>query len=424
MKIGQRFRKALPPATHELLRAIGTLSRDSGYRAYLVGGIVRDLMLGRENVDLDIAIEGDAERLARTFARKTGSRMRAPTRFGTCKIESKAFGTLDIAATRGESYKTSGALPDVAPEMISEDLERRDFSINAMALSLNPGSYGRLLDPLKGSRDVADGKIRVLHPASFSDDPTRLLRGIRFAARYGFTFERDTLRLFRDAVGGGYLNRISGKRVYTELKLLCKESEAARALMLLRRHRVLETIDPAFGWTNMKLKHARLLGKALATFDNTGPGDGLDEWQTWFAVFFTGIGRRKCNRLLKRLNLPRDLRKVCVWAAAEIQRTLAKLERLDSTHAYKATRLLRSVTPEGLVHLYIAGSRRERILILKYVGDWVHVRPALTGGQIVDLGVAKGPRVGAMLEAILRLKLSGKIRTKADEVDYVKSRLS
>jgi tRNA nucleotidyltransferase (CCA-adding enzyme) len=414
----------LPPSTHEVLRAIGTLSRESGYRAYLVGGIVRDLMLGRENVDLDVAIEGDAERLARSFAKKTGSRMRAPTRFGTCKIESKAYGTLDIAATRGESYRTSGALPDVVPERIVEDLGRRDFSINAMALSLNPGSYGRLLDPLNGSEDLAEGKLRVLHPGSFSDDPTRMLRGIRFAARYGFTFERDTLRLFRDAVGGGFLNRISGKRVFTELKILCKEQEAARALMLLRRHRLLEVVDPALGWDNLRLKHARLMGAALAAFDDAGAGAGLEEWQSWFAVFFAGIGRHKCDRLVKRFNLPKDLRTVCAWTAAEMERTLAKLRKLDASRAYKVTRLLRAVPPEGLVHLYLAGNRRERVLILKYIGDWMHMRPALTGGQLVDLGVAKGPQVGRMLETILRLKLSGKIHTRTDEVEYVRTRLS
>lgn len=412
----------MPPATHELLRAIGMLSRDSGYRAYLVGGIVRDLMLGRENVDLDIAIEGDAERLARTFARKTGSRMRSPTRFGTCKIESKAFGTLDIAATRSESYRASGALPDVIPERIAGDLNRRDFSINAMALSLNPGSYGRLLDPLKGSEDLAEGKLRVLHPGSFRDDPTRMLRGIRFAARYGFTFERGTSRLFSDAVSGGFLNRVSGKRVFTELKILCKEQEAAEALMMLRRRRLLEVIDPALGWDNMKLKHARLLGRALAAFDDAGPGRGLNEWQSWFAVLFAGIGRRKCDRLVKRLNLPGDLRRVCIWTASEIERTLARLGKLDTSRAYKVTRLLREVPPEGLVHLYLAGNRRERVLILKYISDWTHVRPALTGGQIVDLGVGEGPQVGRMLEAILKLKLSGRLHTRADEVDYVRRR--
>jgi tRNA nucleotidyltransferase (CCA-adding enzyme) len=228
--------------------------------------------------------------------------------------------------------------------------------------------------------------------------------------------------LFRDAVAGGFLNKVSGKRVYTEIKLLCKEEEAARALMLLRRHRLLESIDAALGWDNMKLKHARLLGKALATFDDARPGLGLDEWQAWFAVLFAGIGRKKCDRLVRRLNLPRELRRVCVWTAAGIGGTLVKLQNLDATQAYRVTRLLRSIPPEGLVHLYLAGRRRERVLILKYVGGWMDVRPALGGGQIVDLGVAKGPGVGNMLEAILKLKLSGKLQTRADEIEYVRTR--
>jgi len=423
MKIGRTFRKTLPPATHELLRAIGVLSRDLGYRAYLVGGIVRDLMLGRENVDLDIAIEGDAERLARTFARKTGSRMRSPTRFGTCKLESKAFGTLDIAATRGESYRASGALPDVVPARIGEDLCRRDFSINAMALSLNPGSYGRLLDPLRGAADLKPGKLRVFHAHSFKDDPTRMLRGIRFAARYGFTFERDTSLLFREGVDRAFLKRVSGKRIFTELKLLSREQEAARAFVLLWRHKVIESIDPAFGWNEWKLKHARRLEKAIDVFGESAPTGFLEEWRAWFAVFSAGVGRRKCDRLVAYLNLPKELRQICTWTAVELRRTLPRLERLDSSRAYRVTKLLSTVPPEGLVHLYVAGARRERNLILTYLNDWMHVRPVLTGGQIVGLGVARGPQVGRIIESILKLRLSGKLRTRADEVAYVRRRV-
>jgi tRNA nucleotidyltransferase (CCA-adding enzyme) len=249
------------------------------------------------------------------------------------------------------------------------------------------------------------------------------LRGIRFAARYGFTFERETSGLFRDAAIGGFLNKISGKRLYKELKILCGEQEAAKAFMLLRRHRLLETVDPALGWDNLKLKHARLLARALATFDDAGPGRRLDEWKAWFAVFFVAIGRRKCDRLFKHLNMPGDLRKVCAWTATELGRALKKLEKLGSSRAYGVTRLLREVPPEALVHLYLAGERRDRVLIINYVSDWMHVRPALTGGQIVDLGVPTGPKVGRMLEAILKLKLSGKLRTRADEVNYVRGRV-
>jgi len=422
MKIGQTFRKTLPPATHELLRAIGMLSHDMGYRAYLVGGIVRDLMLGRESVDLDVAIEGDAEHLARTFARKTGARMRQPTRFGTCKLLSKAFGTLDIATTRSETYSVPGALPEVYSSGILEDLARRDFTINAMALSLSPGSYGRLLDPLGGEADLKRSSLRVIHAQSFRDDPTRMLRGIRFGARYGFTFERGTALLFREGVEGGFLKRVSGERVFTELKILCREPEPARVFDLLRRHRVLESVDAAFMLNLWKLKDSRRLERAIDVLDESAPTGFLEEWRAWFAVFFLGLDRRKCNRLIRYLNLPKELREICLWSALELKRTLSRLHGLDSSRGYRVTKLLGTVPAEGLVHLYAAGPRRERNLILTYLTDWMHIRPALTGGQIVDLGVARGPRVGRMLEAILRLKISGKLRTKADELDYVRRR--
>ncbi len=422
MKIGRRFREALPPATHELLRAIGMLSRDMGYRAYLVGGIVRDLMLGRENADLDIAIEGNAERLAKTFARKTGSRMRAPTRFGTCKLESKAFGKLDVASTRGETYRAPGALPDVHPAGITDDLMRRDFALNAMALSLNPGSYGRLLDPLKGADDLRRCRLRILHEESFKDDPTRMLRGIRFRSRYGFDFDRATSRLFREGVAQAFLGRISGKRLFTELKLLCKEDQARAALMMLRQQRVLESVDSGLAWDQVKLKHARLLDRALRE-PAVAASDGFrEQWMSYLAVFFLGAGRRRGERLTERLSLPGEVGRVCLWTAAGLGPALAKLKKLDRSEPYKVTRLLRDIPPEALVHVYIAGDRAVRNLVLDYLSDWRAVRPALTGDRVMELGVPRGPRVGKMLETLLRLRLSGKLKTRADEIEYVMSR--
>jgi tRNA nucleotidyltransferase (CCA-adding enzyme) len=415
--------RKLPRATHELLRAVGVLSRDMGCSAYLVGGIVRDLVIGHGNMDLDIAIEGDAERLARAFAKKTGSLFRGPTSFGTCKVESKAFGKVDIATARRETYRHPGALPTVHPSGMEDDLARRDFTMNAMAISLNPVTYGGLYDPMGGLADISRRTLSIMHDESFTDDPTRILRGIRFAARYGFTFEGKTLRLLRDCVGGSCLRSISGKRVFSELNLICQEVRAGQGLGLLRRYEILEAIDPALEWDDMRIRHSRNLKGALRIIRGlAGPGL-VREWLCWFSVLFVGLGKRRSGRMTAYFNLPRDVKVVCSWVGCDLEPAGSRLSQLDMSHAYEVTKHMNLIPPEALAHLYVMAGRRERRLARKYLREWRHVKPFLTGGRISALGAGEGPLVGSIFQNILKLKLEGRLVTAQDEIDYVKTQL-
>lgn len=394
-----------------------------GQTAFLVGGMVRDLAIGHRNADLDVVIEGDALDLAAAFARTTGSSIKARTRFGTCKIESRAFGTVDMAAARSESYRYPGALPDVQESNLEADLARRDFSLNAMAISLDPKRYGRLKDPFGGLTDLSRGRLRVLHPASFRDDPTRILRGVRFAARFGFTFERKTLTLLKGCVREGCIGSVSGKRIYTELKLICTEDEPRRGLALLGKYRILESIDPALGRDALRQRRMKRLAVAIGRV-NISAGEAFAEsWLCWITGLFLGLKRREGVRLADRLDLPRKVKETGLWVASELPRTSLKLSRLDASRAYRVVRLLRQVQPGGITHLFAASGRKGRNLIVAYLKTWRHVEPSLKGRQVVALGVDKGPLVGRMLERLLELRLQGKLTSPEDEITYVRRRV-
>ncbi len=405
------------------MQAIGVLARDMGQTAYLVGGMVRDLAIGCRNIDLDIVIEGDALDLAGVFARATGSSVKGRTKFGTCKIESRAFGTIDLATARSESYRHPGALPDVEASNLKADLARRDFTVNAMAISLDPHRYGRLLDPFGGFADISGGRLRILHPAGFRDDPTRILRGVRFAARFGFTFESGTLARLRACLREGCVGSVSGKRIYTELNLICMEDKARRALGLLGKYRIPESIDPVLGRKTVRSRHMRRLAPAIARVDLSAGEVFAEKRLCWLAGLFFGLKRRQAAHLADRLDLPGREREACLWVSAEVPRTLVKLSRLDAGSAYRVVKLLRPVAPEGIVHLFAASGRRERNLIAAYLKAWRDVSPSLNGRRVVALGIEKGPLVGRVLERLLELRLQGKLTSPEDEIAYVRRRV-
>jgi tRNA nucleotidyltransferase (CCA-adding enzyme) len=404
--------------------AVGVLSRDMGCGAYLVGGIVRDIVIGRRNIDLDITIEGDGPAVARAFAAKTGASFKGPTRFGTCKVESKAFGRMDFATTRKERYRRPGALPEVEQSGITEDLLRRDFTINAMAISVNPDDYGRLIDPFDGLGDISRRWLRILHGRSFADDPTRIMRGIRFAARYGFSFEAATLRHLKRSVADGCLLSVSGKRLYSELRLVCTEDEAYRGLLLLDRYHALGAIDSGLTFGPGRVRRLRTVSRALEAVEKLAGTGSVVRWKCWFGSLFVGLGRSRTHKLVTFFNLPGDVREACTWISGRLTRTATALAKLDRGDAYRIRKTLEKVPPEALIHLYAACRRHERGLIRRYLSCWQAVKPSLSGGEIARMGLGQSPMVGRILEQILKLRLQGVLRDRDQEVEYVRARIA
>lgn len=200
-----------------LLKRIGELAGSMGYSAFLVGGTVRDLILGKENIDLDIAVEGDAIKLGQILREELAVSIVVHKMFGTCTIVTKKGLKIDLATARKEIYERPAALPAVEFSSLKEDLSRRDFTINAMAMSLKKDDFGRLIDPFGGRRDLAAGVIKVMHDKSFMDDPTRIFRAVRFATRLGFSIEPHTMALMNAAIKKGMIAKLSEYRIKKEL---------------------------------------------------------------------------------------------------------------------------------------------------------------------------------------------------------------
>jgi tRNA nucleotidyltransferase (CCA-adding enzyme) len=372
---------------------------------YLVGGSVRDLLLKREQVDLDIAVQGDAIQLAHALAEAAGGHVIVHASFGTASVKGPLF-TVDLAQTRAEDYPHPGDLPLVRPASLEEDLARRDFTVNAMALGLTHPAAGMLIDPFRGREDLAQRLIRVLHDRSFQDDATRMLRAVRYEGRLSFRLEDGTAQLLeRDR---GYLDTISGTRLRRELLLILYENKPHLLLTRCQELGLLTTLHPALALDSQG-------GRAFVHAQDQRPAP----WdEVCLCLLSWRSGEREVESLVERLALSRRHERA-LHDAVKLRTLLATLEKRD---------LPVSATVEMLEPLSIAaiwalnlrtesGPLRERTI--RFLREWRHVRPFLGGRALKRLGVPEGPDLGALLRRLRAARLDGLTRSREDEVALV-----
>jgi tRNA nucleotidyltransferase (CCA-adding enzyme) len=261
--LADRIETGIGPELRGILHAAGSLAAEMGFCAYAVGGMVRDLFLERDTFDLDIVVEGEGIRFARGLADRLRARVKGYERFGTATITLPGGARVDVATARTESYDAPAALPRVTPGSIRDDLLRRDFTINAMALALAPGEFGKLLDEFGGVRDIREGRIRVLHERSFVDDPTRIFRAVRFEARLGFRIVAADERRIREALALSLLERLEEYRIAAELRLILGEPDPSRPLLRLAQLGVLEALEGLRGRRRSLDKPLAKIGRVL-----------------------------------------------------------------------------------------------------------------------------------------------------------------
>jgi tRNA nucleotidyltransferase (CCA-adding enzyme) len=392
--LGERIR-ALPGADR-LLPALEGLAP-----AWLVGGAVRDLMLGAASVDLDVAIEGDALAVAREVAARLGGEAVEHERFGTATVRAEGL-VVDLAATRRETYAAPGALPAVEPAPLDEDLARRDFTVNAMAAAL---PSGELRDPHGGRGDLDTGLIRVLHPGSFIDDPTRLLRAVRYETRLGFRMDPDTERLAREAIAADAPSTVSGPRIRDELLDLLGETHGPGssggahppALALARMADL--GLDRAL---------SPLLGDARA--DDVAAAARAAEQrggQRRFAALAAMIAPNvdALAGWIEDLNLRAEDRDAVLHAARKGPQLVRSLEPHLPDSALHA--LLHCELPETLAVAVALGARQAPID--RYLEHLSSTGLEITGDDLRSAGIAEGPAIGRALRETLRRKLDGEV---------------
>lgn len=406
--LSSQLEKYLPQPLLKLVTDAGAKAGSLGLKLYLVGGVVRDLFLGRPNFDLDLLVEGDAIKLAQELAKKSQAKLTVHQRFGTAKLTYSNF-SLDLATARGETYSHPGALPTVKPGSIKDDLIRRDFSINAMAISLTPQDFGELTDLYHGKDDLKHGLIRILHPNSFTDDATRILRALRYEQRLNFKLEPDTEKLLRRDVA--LLDTISGDRLSHELELILKEDCPERVLLRAEKLGVLSKLQPSLkgdGWLSQKFGQVRRLDRRISPVP------------IYLCLLVYSLSQKETGQPIARLNFPKG----SAQAMRHALKLKAQLDKLDNPklkpgEIYGA---LHSYTTQAIrANLVAAESQIARQHLKLYLSKLYYVKPLLNGDDLKKMGVPEGPQMGKLLNALHQAKLNGEVTTRAEEEKLVRN---
>ena len=422
MSHGTELLERVDEGSIELLRRCGALARERGETAWLVGGMVRDLVRGVAAPDLDVVVEGDGLGVAQALSREAGGALTRYPWFQTARVDAADGTRVDVATARCETYPRPGDLPRVRAGTIRDDLERRDFTINTLAICLDAGRWGELLDPFDGCHDIAAGLIRVLHRRSFADDPTRILRAVRFSLRFGYALEPGTAEALREAMIGNYFETISGDRLRREILTLLAECpvDGPRALA---RHGALEAIEAGLSADPEPL---RALGREIAGQGEEGPDEAIaeipDHGSLALAVTAAGLTQQRRWALARRLRLTRAQRDVVVETGSAWARARAEWERRlrageASASAAEETFRVLSVGA-GVVAAALASAAGDEPLadVLRHVlrrSRWV--RPTLGGEDLRDLGCEPGPGLGEILERLRAARIDGEVTSVEEE---------
>jgi len=404
--LSSQLERYLPQHILRLVRDAGEKASELGQEVYLVGGAVRDLFLGRANFDLDLVVEGDAVRLAKELAKGSSAKLTVHSRFGTAKLTYPGF-SLDLATARRETYVHPGALPTVQPGTLTDDLRRRDFSINAMALRLDPQRFGELIDLYHGKEDIGRGLVRVLHPNSFIDDATRILRGLRYEQRLGFKFEPRTGELVRrDAA---MLDTISGDRIRHELELILKEDYPESVFRRAEEMGVLSNLHPSLkgnGWLSEKFDQARRLHK------RTSPS------ALYLCLLIYNLTDNENEQFISRLNFPKRLAQA-MRHTLELRSQLHNLAnpQLKPSDVYRSLRSYATQAVQANAVATESPTASQHVQL--YLTKLRYVKPLLNGEDLQRMGIPPGPQLGQILDALHQARLNGEVKTREEEEEFV-----
>ena len=377
---------------------------------YLVGGAVRDVLMGEPSFDVDIAVEGDGIAFGRALAGALGGRAVPHEKFGTAIVLADDDTRVDVATTRTEFYDYPAALPRVERATLRQDLFRRDFTVNAMAVSLKGEDFGRLVDFFGGVADLEAGVVRVLHPLSFIDDPTRLFRAIRYENRYGFRMDGHTASLARGCVKLDLVGELSSARLRDELRQLLSEERVEAAIVRLDELGVAAAIHPHLAADEEGLGLIVRLDELRPAYAPEVPA-----WRARLAVLARRLPPDELYDWFTRLKLRRRDADLVADAVTVAPRLVDLLAGTDE--AAEIRRLVEPHDPDGA------------LLALAYADEPVHGRLAssfddlrgveleIDGEDLAGLGIAESPRVGEILGELLRRKLNGELDGRAAELD-------
>lgn len=410
------LRDRLPERVFAVLKEAGELADRLGVACYAVGGFVRDLLLGIENFDLDLVVEGDGIAFARSLAKQKGGHVKAHDRFGTAIVVLPDHFKLDVATARTEYYEYPTALPTVERSSIKKDLYRRDFTINTLAIRLNAVTFGRLIDFYGGHRDLKDRTIRVLHSLSFVEDPTRVFRAIRFELRFGFVLGKETLGLIRGAVKMDLFHRLSGHRLLEELRLLFGEREPRRAVQRLGELDLLRFIHPRLSWSSRLESLLMAVEEALDWYRLLYLDRKIEVWLVYLMALADSIPDGGVTEFLKRFPFSERERETLKKSRESFPRLYRMLGKRPSPSPAEVYRLLTGIPDETLVYV-MAKSKSEVVKreVSAFLTTYQQVKPSLTGDDLKTMGLKPGPLFKTILARLLEARLNKEVKSEAEE---------
>jgi tRNA nucleotidyltransferase (CCA-adding enzyme) len=422
--VSKFMKERFPERLYDLLIEFGREGDELGYSVYAVGGFVRDLLLKVENFDVDIVVEGDGIRLAEEFEKKFTCRIRTHKKFGTAIILFPDGLKIDVATARLEVYESPAALPTVESASIRMDLYRRDFTINTLAIQLNPKAFGELIDFFGGVKDIKEKVIRVLHNLSFVEDPTRVFRAIRFEQRFGFQIGKHTQNLMKNAMKVGFLERLSGGRILSELILILQEENPLPALRRMRDFDLFHFLH-----ANLKLDEQ---GEALfeqvqhviSWFDLLFLEQQYERWLIYFYSLIDFLKEEEIEELCEHLAMNEKLKRRVMEGKLRADQTLLQIfSWINSDRQPKRSEIydaLNSLSMESKLFMMAKTTQvATRRYISLYFTQLKDTKPILRGTDLIQMGMKSGPSIKKALTGLLRARLDEQVVTRQDEMEYI-----
>lgn len=435
-----------------LLQTIGEVAERHKYAAFAVGGFVRDLLRQTSNMDLDIVVEGDGIDFARHLARQLGGTVREHEKFNTAVVKLPDGFKIDVATARLEYYEYPAAMPTVELSSIKLDLFRRDFTINALAIHLNPDKFGILVDFFNCQNDIRDQQIRVLHNLSFVEDPTRIFRAIRFEQRLGFTLGKLTEKLIKNAIKMEMYGRFSGNRFFHELKFILSEENPLPAIYRMARFNLLEFLHPAMKLDSRLKDILRETHRSLAWYRLLYLDEPCCQWLVFLLALTSKLNGKQMQTFCTKFEILEKTRKTLLRERLTVSKVLKVLnkrpldpeppqdgarsqpvytlsEPLDLTIQGPPLRpsevywMLKGLSSEGLLYLMgITVSKSGKKAVSYYVTHLRQVKPILAGHDLKKMGYAAGPQFTTILNHLLEAKLDGIVMNRKDEEEFLKQK--
>jgi tRNA nucleotidyltransferase (CCA-adding enzyme) len=425
--ITRLLREQLPTAIQEMLRQMGGVGDDLGVSVFVVGGFVRDLLLRQKNLDLDIVVEGDGIAFAAEFARRHNCRIRPHHKFGTAVIIFPDDFKVDVASTRTEYYLEPGALPTVEHASIKLDLYRRDFTINTLAIALNPPDFGELLDFFGAQRDLQEKALRVLHNLSFIEDPTRVFRAIRFEQRLGFQMGKHTEQLLRSAARMGFIEKVGGPRVLNELIIILREAHPYPAVARMAELDLLKYIHPLLQLKEGSFSLFEGASRAIHWYELLYTGVPCRRWLVYLLCLTADLDRDALEGIGDRLSIPGRYRDLLGEQRERVHRILGiLLRRQHRRRAPVPSELYRLFSPLAVENLLYLMARTDNDEVRRWISLYFtrlrQTAPLLTGRDLKEMGVPPGPMYKKILAVLRDARLDGRLSSREDEIAVVRKR--